>query len=230
MGAAGEGHGRLELVAGLVLLGNSLGDRGGLGAELVLLEGVGGGDGLPVGVQPGQDEHRHGLLAFADGAGGQQIGHRRQDVGPVDTAAGATQLEVVAGHGPGGLLLELNAGHALLGEEALLLGHDQGGGVGERDEAQVHAGGFRFAGGGLGGAGAQQAGHAAELNNHAGGGGQAGEQRGASGDGCHGNSTLWGAVRSGEDPCGRVRHRSQGPTGLTTTGRRQSEFSGWRTS
>ena len=44
--------------------------------------------------------------------------------------------EVVARRAPRGLLGDLDVGHAVLGEEALLLGDDQRRRVGQRDEAE----------------------------------------------------------------------------------------------
>ena len=44
--------------------------------------------------------------------------------------------EVVARRAPGRLLQHLDVGHAVLGEEALLLGDDQRRGVGQRDVAE----------------------------------------------------------------------------------------------
>ena len=107
-------------------------------------------------------------------------------MGTIDAAAGTAQLQVVAGHSPGGLLLELHSGHALLEEEALFLGDDQGGRIGEGDEAQLHAGGFGLAGGSLGGASTQQGGETAELNHRTGGDGQAGAQDLAASERGHG--------------------------------------------
>ena len=76
---------------------------------------------------------------------GDQVGHRRQDVRAVDAAAFAAEHEVVARGAPRRLLQHLDIGHAVLGEEALLLGDDQRRRVGERDEAEL---GFRDLGAG----------------------------------------------------------------------------------
>ena len=48
--------------------------------------------------------------------------------------------EVVARRAPRGLLLHLDVGHAVLGEEALLLGDEQRRRVGQRDEAEIGLG------------------------------------------------------------------------------------------
>ena len=68
-------------------------------------------------------------------------------MGTINAAAATAQLQVVTGHGPGRLLLQLHAAHALLGEEPLFLRHNQGRRIGEGDEAQGDGAGFRLTGG-----------------------------------------------------------------------------------
>ena len=57
--------------------------------------------------------------------------------------ASRAEHEVVARRAPGGLLGDLDVGHAVLGEEALFLGDDQRRGIGQRDEAEDRLGDFR---------------------------------------------------------------------------------------
>ena len=61
----------------------------------------------------------------------------------VDAVAFGAEHEVVARGAPGGLLLHVDIGHAVLGEEALVLGDEQRTGVAERDEAELGALHFR---------------------------------------------------------------------------------------
>jgi hypothetical protein len=57
-------------------------------------------------------------------------------MGAVDAVGFRAQHEIVAGRPPGSLLQHLRIRQAVLGEEALLLGDDQSGRIGERDVAQ----------------------------------------------------------------------------------------------
>ena len=82
------------------------------------------------------DVHRRGHVVLRDLAGRDQVGHRRQDVRAVDAVALGAQHDVVARGAPGGLLGDLDIGHAVLGEEALLLGDDQRRGIHQRDVAE----------------------------------------------------------------------------------------------
>ncbi len=60
----------------------------------------------------------------------------------VDAVGCAAEHQVVARRAPGRLLGDLDIGHAVLGEEALLLGDDQRRGIGQRDVAELGAGDF----------------------------------------------------------------------------------------
>ena len=55
----------------------------------------------------------------------------------VDAVAFGPEHEVVAGGAPRGLLLHLDIGHAVFGEDALFLGDEQRRRIGERDEAEI---------------------------------------------------------------------------------------------
>ena len=65
-----------------------------------------------------------------------QVRHRRQDVRAVDAVAFRAEHEIVARRAPRGLLLHLDVGHAVFGEDAFLLGDEQRRRVGQRDEAE----------------------------------------------------------------------------------------------
>ena len=78
---------------------------------------------------------RHVVLRHL--AGRDQVGHGRQDVRAVDAVALGAEHQVVARGAPGGLLQHLDVGHAVLGEEAFLLGDHQRRGIGQRDVAEL---------------------------------------------------------------------------------------------
>ena len=133
MGTAGEGHRRLPFLALRLLRLQRLLQRLCIGGELEV--GVLGGDrdGLTIQIQASEDVHRQRLVVLRYLAGRDQVRHRRQDVSAVDAVGGRSQPQVVPQGAPGRLLGHLHIGHAMLGEEALLLGDDQRRCVGERD-------------------------------------------------------------------------------------------------
>ena len=94
-------------------------------------------DALAVEIEPRQDVHRHRHVVLRHLAGADEVGHRRQDVGAVDAVALGAEHEVVARRAPGGLLLDLDVGHAVLGKEPLLLGDEERRRVGQGDEAEL---------------------------------------------------------------------------------------------
>ena len=100
-------------------------------------------DRLRVEIEPRQQVHRRRHVVLRHLAGGDQVGHRRQDVRAVDAVALRAEHEVVARRAPRGLLGDLDIGHAVLGEEALLLGDDERRGVDQRDVAEDRLGHLR---------------------------------------------------------------------------------------
>ncbi len=104
---------------------------------------------------------------------------RPQDVAAVDAACAAAERHVVARRAPGGLFLDGDVRHLVFGEEALLLGDDERGGIGERNVAEARAGDLGTRAGGMG-AGRQQ-----RLGGEEGRGGASPLQEGAA-PGSHG--------------------------------------------
>ena len=76
-------------------------------------------------IEPRQDVHRRRHVVLRHLAGRDQVRHRRQDVRAVDAVVLGAEHDVVAGCAPRGLLRHVDVGHAVLGEQALLLGDDQ---------------------------------------------------------------------------------------------------------
>ena len=137
MRAAGEGHRRLHgLARGLLLLQRRLEGRS-IDAELQVGIFIGNGDALAVEIEPRQDVHRRRLVVLRHLAGRDQIRHRGQDMRPVDAVAFGAEHEIVPRGAPGGLLLHVGVRHAVFGEQALVLGHEQGAGIAQRDEAEL---------------------------------------------------------------------------------------------
>ena len=135
--AAREGHRRLHRLARR-LLGLQHGfERLGVEPDLVVDVLLGDRDALTVQVEPGHDVHRHGHVVLRHPARRDQVGHRAEDVGAVDAVALGAEHEVVAGGAPACLLQHLRLGQAVLGEDALLLGHEERRRVGQRDEAEL---------------------------------------------------------------------------------------------
>ena len=142
MGAAGEGHRGLDRLAGGLLLVQRDLERRGVDADLEVGIFLGDRDALAVQIEPRQDVHRRRLVVLRHLAGRNQVRHRGQDMRAVDAVAFRAQHEVVARRAPGGLLLHFDIGHAVFGEDALLLGDEQRRGVRQRDEAEL--GGLHF--------------------------------------------------------------------------------------
>ena len=143
VGAAGEGHRDLHFLAvGLLLLEGGL-ERRGVGGDLEVLVFVGDRDRLGVEIEARQQVHRRRHVVLRHLAGRDQVGHRRQDVRAVDAVLLGAEHEVVARRAPGRLLGDVDIGHAVLGEEALLLGDDQRRGVDQRDVAEDRLGHLR---------------------------------------------------------------------------------------
>ncbi len=171
VGAAGEGHGDLDLFARSLLGLEGRLQRGGIGGDGQILVFIGDRDGLSVEIEPRQDVHRRGHVVLRHLAGRDQIRHGRQDMRAVDAVGRAAQHEIVARGAPGRLLGHLHIGDAVLGEETLFLGDNQRRGVDERDVAEHGLGDFRRAGG-VGGGDAEREGglHGGERGGGAGGG------------------------------------------------------------
>ena len=137
VGAAGEGHRGLDRFARGLLLVQRRFERRGVDADLEVGVFLGDRDALAVEVEPRQDVHRRRLVVLRHLAGRDQIRHRGQDMRAVDAVAFRAEHEVVARGAPRGLLLHFDIGHAVFGEEALLLGGEQRRGIRQRDEAEL---------------------------------------------------------------------------------------------
>ena len=98
-----------------------------LGVEADLEVGIflGDRDALAVEIEPRQDVHRRRHVVLRHLAGRDQVGHRRENVRAVDAVGVAAEHEVVARRAPRRLLQHFDVRHAVLGEEALLLGDEQ---------------------------------------------------------------------------------------------------------
>jgi hypothetical protein len=110
VGAAAEGHRHLALGRQRAAQRRGVQPR----AEQAVL--LGDRDRLAVGVQLRQDRHRHRLAVLHHLPGVDQVGHRREDVRPVDAAALAAEHQVVTHGAPARLLGDLDLGHAVLRE------------------------------------------------------------------------------------------------------------------
>ena len=137
MGAARERHRGLDRFAGGLLLVQRDLERRGVDADLEVGVFLGDRDALAVQIEPRQDVHRRRLVVLRHLAGRNQIRHRGQDMRAVDAVAFRAEHEVVARGAPRGLLLHLDIGHAVFGEDALLLGDEQRRRIGQRDEAEL---------------------------------------------------------------------------------------------
>ena len=135
--AAREGHGGLDRLAGGLLLLQRLAKRLGVEPDLDVGVFLRDRDALAVKIEPGEDVHRRRHVVLRHLAGADEVGHRREDVGAVDAIALGAEHEVVARRAPRGLLLDLDVGHAMFGEEALLLGDEERRRVGQGDEAEL---------------------------------------------------------------------------------------------
>jgi hypothetical protein len=114
----------------------------GVGADLQVGVFLADRDALTGQVQPRQDDIGTCTLLAVMAPLADQVGHGRQDVRAVDAALARAQHQVVARGAPGRLLEHLDLGHAVLLEEALLVGHEQRRGIGQRDEAELGLGGL----------------------------------------------------------------------------------------
>ena len=146
VGAARERVRRLHGLARRLLLVERLLERLGVEPDPQIGVFLGDRDALAVEIEPRQDVHRRRHVVLRHLPRADQVGHRREDMGAIDAVALGAEHEVVAGRAPGGLLLHLDAGHAVLGEEALVLGDEQRAGIGERDEAEIGLGHLRAGG------------------------------------------------------------------------------------
>lgn len=127
MCTAREGHGDLGGLATGLLLGEGIFQHRGVDADLQIGIGCTDRDRLRVEIEAGEDRHRQWLVVLRHLASRDEIGHRSQDMGAVDTGAGRAEHQIVAGRAPGGLLHHLDLGHAVLVEQTLLFGDDQRG-------------------------------------------------------------------------------------------------------
>ncbi len=146
VGAAREGHRGLHGFAGRLLGRQRVFELRGVDADFDVGIFLGDRDALAVEIEPRQDVHRRRHAVLRHFAGADQIRHRRQDVRAVNAIRLATEHEIVARRAPRCLLGNLDVRHAVLGEEAFLLGDEQWRRVGERDEAERGFGDFRTVG------------------------------------------------------------------------------------
>ncbi len=139
MRAAREGHRDRDVLAFGLALGEHLLQRRGVEPDPNILVGLRHRDRLAVEVEPRHDRHRQRHVVLRHLAGRDQVRHRGQDMRPVNAVGRAAEHQVVARRAPARLLQHLDIGHAMLGEEALLLGDDQRRSVGQGDEAELGA-------------------------------------------------------------------------------------------
>ncbi len=119
--AAREGHGDLDLLAGGLLGGEGLLQLGSIELHAGFGIFLGNRNALAVEVEAGDDRHRHRLVVLRHLAGGDEIGHRRQDMGAIDAVCVAAEHQIVARRAPGGLLQHFHVRQAVLGKQALFL-------------------------------------------------------------------------------------------------------------
>jgi hypothetical protein len=100
---------------------------------------VGDRDALAVEIEPRQDVHRRRLVVLRHLAGRDQVRHRGEDMRAVDAIAFRAQHQIVARGAPRRLLLHVDVGHAVFGEQTLILGDEQRTGIAQRDEAELGA-------------------------------------------------------------------------------------------
>ncbi len=143
VGASRKRHRRLDGLTRCFFLLECRLERRGIDADLQVAIFLGHRDALAVQVQPRHDVHRRRHVVLRHLAGRNEIGHRRQDVCAIDAVAFRSQHQIVTGGAPRRLLLHLDIGHAVFGEDALLLGDKQRRSVGQRDEAELGALHFR---------------------------------------------------------------------------------------
>jgi hypothetical protein len=123
MRAARERHRRLDrFAAGFLLVERHL-ERRGVDADLDVAVFLGDRNALAVQVEPRQNVHRRRLVVLRHLARRDQIRHRGQDMRAIDAVTFRAQDEVVSRGAPRRLLLHLDVGHAVFGEDAFLLGH-----------------------------------------------------------------------------------------------------------
>ena len=142
VGAAREGHRDLHFLArGLLLLEGGL-QRRRIGGDLEILVFVGDRDRLRVEIEARQQIHRRRHVVLRHLAGRNQVRHRRQDVRAIDAVALRAEHKIVARRSPGCLLGDFDIGHAVFGEQSLLLRDHERGGIHQRDIAKDRLGGF----------------------------------------------------------------------------------------
>ena len=140
MSATGEGHRSLGRVSGRLARGKGLAQHAGIEPDLQVLVGRAHRNALRIQIEAGENDHGQRHVVLRHLAGGDEVGHRRQDMRAIDAVALRAQHQIVTRGAPGGLLHHFHIRHAVFGEEPLLLGHDQRRGIGERDEAENGAG------------------------------------------------------------------------------------------